>query len=55
MCRQLLPIRAEVKMLLYARYGVPYVWLIDPGQQTLEVYRLDDGAWVESGFFSGTD
>jgi len=45
----------EVKMPLYARYGVPYAWLIDPGQQTLEVYQLDDGAWVESGVFSGTD
>jgi len=45
----------EVKMPLYARYGVPYAWLIDPGQQILEVYRLDDGTWVESGFFSGTD
>ena len=45
----------EVKMPLYARYGVPYAWLIDPGEQTLEVYRLDDGTWMESGFFSGTD
>ena len=45
----------EVKMPLYARYGVPYAWLIDPGEQTLEVYRLDDGAWVESGVFSGND
>jgi len=45
----------EVKMPLYARYGVPYAWLIDPGQQTLEVYRIDDGIWIESGFFSGTD
>jgi len=42
-------------MPLYARYGGPYVWLIDLGQQTLEVYRLDDGAWVESGVFSSTD
>ena len=45
----------EVKMPLYARYGVPYAWLIDPGQQTLEAYRLDDGTWMENGFFSGTD
>jgi len=45
----------EVKMPLYARYGVPYAWLIDPGKQTVEVYRLDDGAWVEVGVFSGTD
>jgi len=45
----------EVKIPLYARYGVSYAWLIDPGKQTLEVYRLDGGIWVESGFFSGTD
>jgi len=45
----------EVKRPLYAHYSVPYAWLIDPGQQTLEVYRLDDSTWVESGFFSGTD
>jgi len=45
----------EVKMPLYARYGVPYAWLIDPGEQTLDVYRLDDGTWVESGVFSGND
>jgi len=45
----------EVKMPLYAHYGVPYAWLIDPGKQTVEVYRIDDGTWVESGFFSDTD
>jgi len=45
----------EVKMPLYAHYSVPYAWLIDPGEQTLEVYRLDDGTWVESAVFSDTD
>jgi len=45
----------EIKMPLYAHYGVQYAWLLDPVEQTLEVYRLDDGVWVESGFFSGTD
>ena len=33
----------EVKMPLYAHYGMPHAWLIDPGEQTLEVYRLDAG------------
>jgi len=45
----------EVKMPLYARYGVPHAWLIDPGEQTLEVYRIDGGTWVEGGVFSDTD
>jgi|GEM_PF-3380936 len=41
-----------VKMPLYARYGVRYAWLIDPAERTLEVYRLDAGAWVEAGCFA---
>jgi len=41
------------KMPLYAHYGVQYAWLIDPVEQTLEVYRLDAGAWVEVGHFTG--
>ncbi len=43
------------KMPLYARYGVRYAWLIDPVEQTLEVYRLEAGAWVEVGRFAGSD
>jgi len=42
-------------MPLYARYGVRHAWLIDPVEQTLEVYRLDAGAWVEVGRFTGAD
>ena len=30
----------ELKMPLYARYGVPYVWLLDPKTYTLETYTL---------------
>ena len=29
-----------VKMPLYAHYGVQYIWLVDPDQQTLEAYQL---------------
>jgi len=43
------------KMPLYAHYGVRYAWLIDPVEQTLEVYRLDAGAWIEVGRFAGAD
>jgi len=40
----------------WRRQRMPYIPEgLDPGEKTLEVYRLDDRAWVESGFFSGTD
>jgi len=34
----------------YARAGVGHLWFVDPTPETLEVYRLDGGAWrlVES-------
>jgi Uma2 family endonuclease len=35
----------EIKMPLYAHYGVAYAWLVDPGRRTLEAYRLDGGTW----------
>jgi Uma2 family endonuclease len=34
------------KLLLYARTGVPHLWLLDPVAQTLEVYSLEAGRWV---------
>jgi Uma2 family endonuclease len=30
----------ETKAQLYAKYGVPHYWLIDPDQQVLEAYEL---------------
>lgn len=33
------------KLAIYAREGVPYAWLIEPLQQTLEVLRLESGRW----------
>jgi Uma2 family endonuclease len=32
-------------MPLYARYGVPHLWLVDPAARTLETYALAEGAW----------
>lgn len=29
------------KMPIYARAGVPHVWILDPAAKTLEVYRID--------------
>lgn len=34
------------KMPRYAEFGVPHLWLIDPGIQTLEAYELRDGHWT---------
>ena len=35
------------KLPYYARVGVPWAWLIDVRDQTLEVRELQNGAWVE--------
>lgn len=35
----------EIKLPIYAHYGVTHLWLVDPDPQTLEVYALKDGAW----------
>lgn len=33
----------EVKMPLYARFGVAHVWLVDPRRRRFEAYVLDQG------------
>ncbi len=43
----------EVKMPIYANFGVAYAWLIDPRAHTLEAYALQRGAWREIGRFAG--
>ena len=35
-----------VKMPIYAAQGVAWLWLVDPDQQTLEVFRLLEGHWL---------
>ncbi len=32
-----------LKLPIYAREGVPFVWLVEPLDRTLEVYALKDG------------
>ena len=43
----------NIKMPVYARYGVKHLWLIDPRTRTLEAYTATDGAWQEIGRWSG--
>lgn len=39
------------KMPVYARYGVAYLWLVDPLAQTLEAFALREGRWTVIGQF----
>src|SRR5687767_14448562 len=41
------------KMPIYAREGVAHLWLVEPLQTTIEVYRLEDGAWIDAGTHAG--
>jgi Uma2 family endonuclease len=41
------------KLPLYAKAGVSHVWLIDPMERSLEVYRSEDGRCVLAEGFSG--
>ncbi len=45
----------EIKMPTYARYGVAYAWLLDPGARTLEAYALNAGVWRATGRFADND
>ena len=54
-CEVLSPSNARydrtIKLPFYARALVPWLWLIDPRDQTLEVYQLRDAAWSLRGTF----
>lgn len=39
------------KMPIYARHGLPYLWLIDPMARTLDAFRLEGCRWVVVGLF----
>ncbi len=43
----------EKKMRAYAREGVSHLWLVDPLQQALEVYRLEGSRWSQQGTWKG--
>jgi Uma2 family endonuclease len=35
----------EIKMPIYAQYGVAYAWLVDAKRRTLEAFALSQGRW----------
>ena len=39
------------KMPLYARHDVQYAWIVDPEQQILEAYRVQDAQWLQLGVY----
>jgi Uma2 family endonuclease len=45
----------QKKLPVYARHGVPYVWLSNPKQKTVEVLELVDGRWTILGTYAGND
>jgi len=45
----------DVKMPVYAGYGVGHVWLVDPRNQTLETYRRDGPDWTLLAAYAGED
>lgn len=44
-----------VKLPRYAEHGVAHAWLVDPVEQTLEVFRLVDGHWAMVGGYLGKE
>lgn len=44
-----------VKFQLYARYGVPYYWIVDPDARSIEAYRLMEGTYQLTGRLEGSE
>ena len=43
------------KAELYLTAGVPFYWIVDVGERTLEAYRSHQGAWVRLGAWTDGD
>jgi Uma2 family endonuclease len=41
------------KKAIYAEYRVGYLWLVDPFNMTIEVYRFESSDWAPVGVFGG--
>jgi Uma2 family endonuclease len=44
-----------VKLQLYAKYGVPYYWIVDPGARTLEAFELAGESYALSARVWGNE
>jgi len=58
-CEVLSPGTARIdrkkKMPIYAQFGVPYLWLVDPIEKTMEIFKLNAGNWVLMSVYSEDD
>lgn len=43
------------KAALYLTAGVPFYWIVDVGERTLEAYRSHQGAWMRLGAWTDGD
>ena len=43
------------KRLIYATYGVNYLWLVDPRVRSLEVFKRQDNDWLLTHTFFDSD
>lgn len=43
------------KLRIYAREGVAYLWLVNPLQRTLEMFRLDQSHWILTATHGGDE
>jgi Uma2 family endonuclease len=58
-CEVLSPSTARVgkvrKMPIYAQFGIPHLWLVDPVSKTLDVLKLQSGRWALLASFAEND
>ena len=45
----------HTKLQLYARYRVPYYWIVDPDARAVEAYALREGAYVLAARVAGDE